>query len=1031
MIGEIRLDAIIPVELSDDLVDELEKGNCALVVGERISGGAAETPTSIELAKELAELCGFEGSGISLPAVSQYYEGTRSRKSLIDYIRKRVESVSHETSKAHRLIAELPFQIIISTGFDTLLEKAFAEAGKQYDRVLTAVDISFAFEPGRNALVKVFGAVDRPESLIITEDDRQKLFAGGKMTEILRFIAATKTLIYIACDLYDPTIWRIHFEATNNLGKYRRPAFAVQKGASSKFSAFWKQRGIEIVGADVVPFLWSLSVRLKAIEKVAEARSSPPLAVRKRPYKFLDYYETGDSDIFFGRTLDAAQIAQKALSHRLMVVFGKSGVGKTSILKAGMMPQLDKHGFSPIYVRTTDDAVKSIKRCVHERLQLTGLGSHWDSKASLRVCLQNAEDRIKQTLVIILDQAEELSTLLGRAARKSFEEALTECLVIDPPVARFIIALREDFLGEFHELKLGVPDVLRNRYRLRPLTREQAKEAITRPLVGSTMEFESKLVEMVLDDLSEDQAQFVGVEPPQLQIVCDRLYDACAGSQTLISVSLYQQLGGAKRLLGDYVDSVLEAMGEGEKEQARRVLKSLVTSYPTKRLMAIDEIIQMTDTSLSILEPTLNLLVAHRLIRRVAVSGTYYFELSHEHLVSKIREWIDEPEMRAKATQDLLKQEMNNWYVFEWLMEIERFLQINQERDNPYLRLGERELRLILRCVMRYGIDIDYWVRRASNLGISVWEYIEEGINNKNAETRAHTVDLLRFLGTDRAVEYLAIAIKDEYPSVHARAVASLHEVGTSRAHEVLRTNLPKDMILIPAGVFTMGPGNAIDQAGDTLDHGEPCRVGLDAFYIDKYPVTNMEYKRFVDATGHTPPSYWDGKKYPAEKARHPVIQVSWYDAKDYAQWAGKRLPTEAEWEKAARGPNEYLFPWGNKFNPSLCNTSESRVQDTVPVDAHSPEGDSFYGVGDVAGNAWDWTSSHFRPYPYDAKDGREQISDTGTGGRVRRGGSWFYGRDMCSSTIRYVSREPVYRSSATGFRCALSIPAETEKDTG
>lgn len=197
------------------------------------------------------------------------------------------------------------------------------------------------------------------------------------------------------------------------------------------------------------------------------------------------------------------------------------------------------------------------------------------------------------------------------------------------------------------------------------------------------------------------------------------------------------------------------------------------------------------------------------------------------------------------------------------------------------------------------------------------------------------------------------------------------------------------DTIIIPAGPFLMG------------EPGQP--VELPEFRIAKYPVTNAEYYRFVEATGHRCPDHWlrDGR-YPPELARHPVVFVSWESAVAYAEWVGARLPTEAEWEKAARGTDGRLYPWGNEFLPQNCNTSEAGTDGTRPVEAY-PGGASPYGVMDMAGNVWEWTATN-----YDA----EGVW------RVLKGGAWDYKGIKDTRCAYRVYFRPDFRNGAVGFRC-------------
>jgi formylglycine-generating enzyme required for sulfatase activity len=233
-----------------------------------------------------------------------------------------------------------------------------------------------------------------------------------------------------------------------------------------------------------------------------------------------------------------------------------------------------------------------------------------------------------------------------------------------------------------------------------------------------------------------------------------------------------------------------------------------------------------------------------------------------------------------------------------------------------------------------------------------------------------------------------------------------------------------KEMVYIPAGDFLMG-------SDEGKDNERPAHtIYLDAFYIDRYPVTNEEYKRFVDATGHPVPCYqvewadlydynWDpDRRTPPEgKENHPVVLVTWKDAKAYAAWADKRLPTEAEWERAARGTDGRRWPWGNEFIQDRCNCKEAKIAATTPVGQYSPEGDSPEGLVDMVGNVWEWTGSLFRPYPYDANDGRE--SQEANGWRVLRGGSWMndLDRDRCTARL---DADFLFFSNV-GFRCVVS----------
>ncbi len=200
-----------------------------------------------------------------------------------------------------------------------------------------------------------------------------------------------------------------------------------------------------------------------------------------------------------------------------------------------------------------------------------------------------------------------------------------------------------------------------------------------------------------------------------------------------------------------------------------------------------------------------------------------------------------------------------------------------------------------------------------------------------------------------------------------------------------------KEMILIPAGEFMFGPNK------------QP--VTLPAYYIDRLPVTNAEYKVFVDATKAGFPPHWrKGAPLPGVE-NHPVTQVNWQEAAAYAEWAGKRLPTGPEWEKAARGTDGRVYPWGDTFDATRLNCGDGGPLATVPVGQFSPRGDSPYGVADMAGNVYEWTN-----------DGNAVVT------MGLRGGSWLDGRDE-ARTFAVRKHTPRRRNDFIGFRCVMDAP--------
>jgi formylglycine-generating enzyme required for sulfatase activity len=249
-------------------------------------------------------------------------------------------------------------------------------------------------------------------------------------------------------------------------------------------------------------------------------------------------------------------------------------------------------------------------------------------------------------------------------------------------------------------------------------------------------------------------------------------------------------------------------------------------------------------------------------------------------------------------------------------------------------------------------------------------------------------------------------------------------------------------MVVVPAGKFIMG-----DDESEYNDEKPRHKLSLAAYRLGKYPVTNAEYGRFVAAGGYndkrwwteagwaekeeegwTEPRWWDDSRF--NKPNQPVVGVSWYDCVAYCQWLSAetgqnyRLPTEAEWEKGARGTEGWRYPWGDNFEASRLNVPEGEqvVWATTPVGIY-PDGVSPFGALDCAGNVREWCATKSeKPYPYDTSE--DEWLDgylAGNGARVLRGGSWFYIQDFARCAFRG-GNAPYGGYDSYGFRLVSPI---------
>ncbi|MFQ5579182.1 MAG: formylglycine-generating enzyme family protein [Nitrospiria bacterium] len=241
------------------------------------------------------------------------------------------------------------------------------------------------------------------------------------------------------------------------------------------------------------------------------------------------------------------------------------------------------------------------------------------------------------------------------------------------------------------------------------------------------------------------------------------------------------------------------------------------------------------------------------------------------------------------------------------------------------------------------------------------------------------------------------------------------------------RKVVPPEMRLVPAGEFIMG-SNEVDleetqkELGNKkpfyLDEHPQHRVNLPDFLIDLTEVTNRAYADFIKTRMRNPPPAWKGGDFPSGQGTLPVVEVNWYEARDYCRSIGKRLPTEEEWEKAARGPSGNMFVWGNKFDPMKANVSAGSHGGATMVGRWSSDR-SFYGIYDMNGNVMEWVDDWYQPYP----DGDYESPDFGEQFKVAKGDAYgesgHYAMTIFSRLPYRQNVLPETRFPFLGFRCA------------
>lgn len=356
--------------------------------------------------------------------------------------------------------------------------------------------------------------------------------------------------------------------------------------------------------------------------------------VQAGPYKFLDHFTDSQSDQrrFAGRDTEAREITALTASRRTVVLYGRSGVGKTSLLLAGVFPALRARGYLPLYVRTLADPLADLRRTLAEAVPAP-------PGAGLRELAVAANG----PLMVALDQFEEL--LIRFRQRPELQIAfLTEVagLVHDPGLAvSFLFSLREDYLAALENFKEQLPELLDDRYRLSALSAFGIRQAITRPLLDGGVGYEEAVVSRLVDQLEGP-----GVETPTVQIACSELYREAArrsgGGEVRITVADLEAVGGMRGILHRYLDGLLRTVPAADHLLARIILDALTSHEGTRRAATLEELpVGRFVAAPAAVEGVLEALRRQRLVRGENRGGVLWYELVHEHLVPHLRDWLE------------------------------------------------------------------------------------------------------------------------------------------------------------------------------------------------------------------------------------------------------------------------------------------------------------------------------------------------------------------------------------------------------
>lgn len=797
--------------------------------------------------------------------------------------------------------------------------------------------------------------------------------------------------------------------------------------------------------------------------------------------------------LFFGRDREIHDLFQLIRSNRLIVLYGKSGLGKTSLLQAGIFPRLEEIDLLPLRVRL-NQIDKSPMQVLEQEIQ-----NEFEREQKLDPTLVMNHrttdtwwEYFKTTVfwrgehllkpVLILDQFEEIFKLHSRESRGEIAEQLSYLVndlvppsVLDqfrkdeshynenPPDVHVVLSLRIEHVGQLQELFPQIPGILNRRFNLLPMERKQARDAIVKPaqqqldnFITRPFSYQAKTIDLLLDHLVDKASG--SVEPYQLQLQChhierqvEQIQSEQEGPIEVDDKIISSSKDLAKVVTGYYLDTIKdfgdnirsrrakEAVSLGNlvfrragrlKSQARRLCEHGLLSGQGDRIPLSQQ--QITNDYV-LTQKDLDFLVERRLLRKEQKLKSYIYELSHDSLVQPIL---------SKRRFRLSTQAWSGLVGVAFIVMTVVTVIVEQSRRGAEVARGQAE-----EARQAAELTADVAQTQVNLLREREQENIV-AINSKDDEIEALAARVTRLTDAydDLDGAYSALEQAQLEANGSVEQLASIEGNYTERI-EILNTqiadllldlqnanttinNLQADvgpvdgsfigapeMVMIAPGRFEMGGNNYADERPQhtvTIDY---------SFELSKTEVTFEQYDIYALATKQSLPSDegWG-------RGTRPVINVSWNDIQGYIEWlneqtsGGYRLPSEAEWEYAARAGSDTEYSWGDEIGENLANCggcgSEWDNEQTAPVGSFQ---ENDFGLFDMQGNVWEWVQDCYQA-SYEGASIDGSAYDSGScEARVLRGGSWFNNPLYLRSANRFRT-VPTNRVDIGGFRLAQDL---------
>lgn len=491
--------------------------------------------------------------------------------------------------------------------------------------------------------------------------------------------------------------------------------------------------------------------------------------VSDRPYKFLDYYTEQDEALFFGRENEIELIASNILAHRNYIIHGRSGVGKSSIVRAGLSPVLKRKSYHVFVIRSYKDPLEEIRQSLQSIIptkSLLNFGKNLDQD------IVNIFNQYQlNPVVLFLDQFEDFFLLLSKDKKQAFIESIGSIIANEYIPIRIVFILREDLLAEMSRFKTAIPEIFHHEYRLGRLRHEQAVRAIIGPAHKVGCPIAVNLPERIWNDLTENG----DIDPPQMQIVCDVLFDN-RDLEKGITEQEYDILGGASKILTGYLERVMNRFNSNDLKSAKEILKSLITVDNTRLVLPVLNVERRVKSVIGQFGNDIGNLIEElgraRIIRFRRQDGEAWIEVSHDFLIPEIAKWISNEETEIKRARSLLDRSMENYRAHQLLIDKESLSLILPE--GMYLGLTDEEADLVALSTIQAHFSVPDWMVK---IAPSVQSYISECIKKDDPEIRIKAIESATLLKNEKMRdELLNVAFWDKDLSVRKCASIKLVE---------------------------------------------------------------------------------------------------------------------------------------------------------------------------------------------------------------------------------------------------------------